>query len=230
VRGLTRRQGEWGRLRTRYAELVRPHALAVLAISVVAFSGCSGTSTRSTPQDKALVSEAQIDRGDPASPQGITLRMWRAVQIGDIPSAVVLYHQSVRRAIGVQNIAGTLAQLRAPVALLQPKVLSVATTELGKEVTLRAMSGGSSVGIQSFLLLRDQGEWRIAYDTLFGDALPTFVQGDVQNRLGSNSSAAVRKAQVAGARMAVRYRTLFLVQPLTPKSQPGGRGPSAPPR
>jgi hypothetical protein len=65
----------------------------------------------------------------------------------------------------------------------------------------------------------------VAYDTLVGDALPSFVQGDVQNRLGSNSRAALRTAQVAGARMAVRYRTLFLTpRSSTPKSQPTTSG------
>jgi hypothetical protein len=40
--------------------------------------------------------------------------------------------------------------------------------------------------------------------------LPAFVEGDVQNQLDSNSRAAVRKAQLAAARMTVRYRSLFL--------------------
>jgi uncharacterized protein YceK len=203
-----------------YAADVRLRAVAVVAMSVIVVSGCSGTSTRSTPQDQALVTPVQIERNHPASPQGITLQLWRAVQIGDIPSAVVLYHAKVRRAIGDRNIAGALAQQRATVAVLGPKVLAVTPTGLGVEVILRATSEGSSVGIQSFLLRRDDGGWRVAYDTLLGDALPGFVQADVQNRLTPGSRAALREAQVAGARVAVRYRTLFLQRQGTRKSRP----------
>jgi hypothetical protein len=165
-----------------------------------------------------LVSQAEIQRSGANSPLGVTLALWRAVQVGDFPSAASLYHSRVQHAVGVRNIAGPLAAQRSTVALLRPQVVSVSHTPVGMEVTLRATSGGSSIGTQFFLLRRTAHGWRVAYDSLVGDALETFIREDVTNRLLQNSShpsprekrAASRTAKREARRILTLYRTLFL--------------------
>lgn len=166
------------------------------------------------------MTRAQITQGRADSPAGITLQLWRAVQIGDIPAAVVLYHEKVRRAIGVGNMAGALAQQRSSIAVLRPQIISIKRTRVGVEVTVRATSRGSSVGIQSFLLRRGFNGWSVAYDTLLGDALPSYVESVVQNRLAPGSKGPLPTAQLAAARTSATYRTLFLNRQVpTPKPQ-----------
>jgi hypothetical protein len=195
--------GRIGRHRTRWS-------LAAILCLVVAGSGlaCSGKSTDKTPQENALVSERQLGRGTTDSPSRTTLELWRAIQVGDLPSAAAFYSDEVRAAIGIGNILGALAQQRASITVLRPRILSVVRTPRGIEVTLRAMSGGSSVGLQSFLLQRGRSGWRVVYDTLMGDALPSYVQSSVQHRVAPNSTTTAPAALVAADRIVDKYRTL----------------------
>jgi hypothetical protein len=138
------------------------------------------------------------------------LRLWRAVQVGDIPSAVLYYHERVRRVIGVGNIARALAKVRPSVAVLQPRIISVNPTPAGVEVNVRATSAGSSVGIQSFLLRRGDEGWRVGYDTVLGDALSPYLESEIQNGLSPRTNAPLTSEELAGIRLSSTYRTLFL--------------------
>ena len=202
------RRSTTGRVHTAVS---RP--LIATTLMVLALAGCSGTSTRSTSQDNALVTADEVAQASADSPKGVVLQIWRAVQVGDIPSAVLFYHERVRRTVGVRNIAGTLAQLRSTVALLHPEIVSNSRTPVGVELTVRATSDGSSVGLHSFLLRQSEEGWRVAYDTLLGDALPSYVEGDVHNRLAPRSEKPPRAAQLAAVRITTTYRMLFLESP-----------------
>jgi hypothetical protein len=182
-------------------------AVATVLLLLSAAPGCSGKSTNQSPAERALVTKAEITRAAD-SPLGTVLRLWRSVQVGDVPSAAGFYDPRVRRALGFNNVVGALARQRSTLALLRPRVVSVSRTPLGSEVIVAATSGGSGVGTQSFLLRHGQEGWRVAYDTLLGDALPGYVQSEAQRRIAPESDlspAAIR----AGERANGVYRTLF---------------------
>jgi hypothetical protein len=130
--------------------------------------------------------------------------------VGDVPSAASFYHPKVRSAVGLSNIIGVLAQQRASLSVLQPRIVSVTRTPLGIEVIVSARSGGSGVGLLSFLLRNAEGGWRVAHDTLLGDALPGYVQSAVQARVAPGSNAPSPVAELAGIRASDVYRTLFV--------------------
>jgi hypothetical protein len=132
---------------------------------------------------------------------------------------VSFYSDAVQNAIGVENIAGSLAQQRASLAVLHPRIVSVTQTPYGVELTVRATSKGSSVGIQSFLLRRGKDGWRVVYDTLLGDALPGYVENATQHRLAPGSTTPVPEAQVAGERIASLYRTLAVKKAAKPQGR-----------
>jgi hypothetical protein len=139
----------------------------------------------------------------------VVLQLWRAVQVGDIPAAVGLYDPKVRRSVGFTIIAGALAQQRSAIAVLRPHIVSRSPTPLGLELIVRATSGGSGVGVQSFLLRKGSEGWRVAYDTLLGDALASYVQTQVQHRVAPRSNVPDPRAQIAGERAILSYQALF---------------------
>jgi hypothetical protein len=156
--------------------------------------------------------------------------LWQAVQVGDVPSAVGLYDPRVRGAVGFTTIAGTLAQQRSALAVLRPQIVSVSRTPLGLELVVRASSRGSGVGVQSFLLRHGSEGWRVAYDTLLGDALAGYVQIRVQHQVAPKSNVPDPRAQLAGERATLAYQALFADKlpsaanpPRVARKRPSGR-------
>jgi hypothetical protein len=184
-------------------------AVCCVLAAVLALFGCSGKSTRESPTEQALVTQEQIESVSGSSPEGVVLQLWRTVQVGDVSSAFAFYHSKVRGAISPENMTGALAQQRSSLALLRPRILSGSRTPMGFEVIVSATSGGSGVGVQSFLLRRDLEGWRVAFDTLLGDALPTYVESRVHERVAPGSNTPSPVAQQAANRIAAVYRTLF---------------------
>jgi hypothetical protein len=65
------------------------------------------------------------------------------------------------------------------------------------------------VDVFSFVLRRSSAGWRVAYDTLLGDALPSYVQAKVQEQVAPGSQTPSPKAQIAAQRVGDEYRSLF---------------------
>jgi hypothetical protein len=195
---------------TRRAALPPRILLMIGALLVLVAAGCSGSSTHETPEEQALVTAKASSRAAPAkSPSAVVLQLWRAVQVGDVPSAVGLYDPRVRGSVGFTTIAGTLAQERSALAVLRPQIVSISRTPIGLELVVRATSRGSGVGVQSFLLRKGSEGWRVVYDTLLGDALAGYVQIRVQHRVAPRSNVPAPAAQLAGERASLVYQALF---------------------
>jgi hypothetical protein len=177
------------------------------------------------PHTQALVPQAQIAKAGPDSPGGVALKLWRAVQVGDAASAAGFYDRRVLRVIGFIRVSGALAQQRSLLEVLQPRILSANRTALGVEVVVKGKNvvGGtrqSRTELLSFLFRRNPAGWRVAYDTLLGDALPGYVYSHVQQQVAPGSNAPLAKAQVAASRISDLYRGLF-----SPQGQPSVRVP-----
>lgn len=196
------------------------HAVVIPLVAVMSLVGCDGKTTKQTPAEEALVAKSEVTRARVDSPVGTALQLWKAVQVGDVPSAAAFYHPKVRQTIGFGTIVGVLGQQRVSLAVLHPRIMSVQRTPLGVQVVVGARSGGSGVGIQSFLLRRDPEGWRVAYDTLLGDGLSSYVESQVQSRVAPRSSSPSPIAQRAAQQARIAYQTLFL-KTLPSDAQPG---------
>lgn len=189
-------------------------AIAAGVSLMLVASGCGNSTTRPMPHTEALVTADDIARVGQTTPAGVTLRLWQAVQVGDAVSAAGFYDQRVLRAIGFTRIGGALSQQRSRLEVLQPTILSRNRTALGVEIVVKGKNmvrgtRGSSVEVLSFLVRRSSEGWRVAYDTLLGEALPAYVYSEVQERVSPGSNKPSPKAQIAARRIGDLYRGLF---------------------
>jgi hypothetical protein len=189
-----------------------------LAISLIALaSACGDESSRPLPHADALVEPAQIARVGRNSPKGVLLQLWRAVQVGDAASAAGFYDQRVLRAIGFGRVSGALAQQRSQLEVLRPTEVTTSKTALGLEVVVKGENTvqgtrEEKTQLYSFLFRRSPAGWRVAYDTLLGEALPAYVYSLVQERVAPGSNVPSPKAQIAARRITDLYRGLSAPQ------------------
>jgi hypothetical protein len=192
---------------------------------IISASGCGGDSVQPMPHAQALVEPSQITKAGRSSPEGVALQLWRAVQVGDAASAASFYDERVLHAIGFGRVSGTLAQQRSRLEVLKPTGVTATSTGLGVEVVVKGQNSvegtrGSKTEVLSFLFRRSSGGWRVAYDTLLGDALPVYVYSQVQERVAPGSKAPSPEAQIAARRIGDLYRGLYSPsdeQPAQPK-------------
>jgi hypothetical protein len=208
-------------IRVSFGKYVLP-ALAVTALA----TGCGDDANRPVPSAEALVEPAQIARAGRNSPKGVLLQLWRAVQVGNAASAAGFYDQRVLRAIGFGKVSGALAQQRSHLEVLRPTNITGSRTFLGFEVVVKGdntVKGtrAAQAEVFSFLFRRSSEGWRVAYDTLLGDALPAYVYSLVQEQVAPGSDAPVPKAQIAARRISDRYRGLL--SPEVEQRKPGKR-------
>jgi hypothetical protein len=152
----------------------------------------------------------------------VTLQLWRAVQVGDAASAAGFYDARVLKAIGFDRVSGALAQQRPTLEVLRPKVITGTKTALGTEVVVKgentvAGTREAKTKVLSFLLRRSPEGWRVAYDTLLGDALAAYVYSLVQERVAPGSNKATPEAQIAARKIGDLYRGLFSPSSEQPK-------------
>jgi hypothetical protein len=144
--------------------------------------------------------------------------------VGDAAAAAGFYDERVLGAIGFVRISGALAQQREHLEVLRPDRLTATRTALGVEVVVKSdntVEGTreSKTELLSFLLRRSPEGWRVAYDTLLGDALPAYVYSLVQDRIAPNSKTPSPQARLAAQRISDLYRGLFAPKSEKPKRQ-----------
>lgn len=196
-----------------------PGKAVTLTVSVclaAGAAGCGSSQERSPlPHTQALVQPAQITRAGRDSPKGVLLQLWRAIQVGDAPSAAAFYNQRVLQTIGFGKVSGSLAQQRSHLEVLRPTKVTVSRTALGLEAVVQGENTvegtrGNKNELFSFLLRRASGtgEWRIVNDTLLGESLAAYVYSLVQERVAPGSDKPSPEAQIAARRISDVYRGL----------------------
>ena len=196
--------------------------LTLASFLILGTFGCGDQAAPPVPRTEALVDPAQITRAGRQTPEGVTLQLWRAVQVGDAASAAGFYDTRVLNAIGFDRVSGALAQQRSTLEVLRPKVIAGTKTALGTEVVVKgentvAGTREPKTKVLSFLLRRSPEGWRVAYDTLLGDALAAYVYSLVQERVAPGSNKATPEAQIAARKIGDLYRGLFSPSSEQPK-------------
>jgi len=190
-------------------------ALVIFVAALVAVAGCGNDEqSRPMPSAEALVEPAQIESAGRTTPRGVLLQLWRAVQVGNAASAAGFYDQRVLQEIGFGRISGALAQQRSRLEVLRPTNITGNRTPLGYEVVVKGQNTvegtrSDKTEVLSFLFRLGDGGWRVAYDTLLGEALPAYVYSLVQERVAPGSNTPVPEAQIAARRISDLYRGLL---------------------
>lgn len=180
--------------------------LLVIAVALAVLGGCNGSGSDSDDGDSAKTDTAAT------SPAGTVLRLWREIQ-GGSPTMVFRYHPRIRRLVGT---SGLLSVFHPPAPAFggDPRVLSVGSTPLGMQVTVRSRPPGSKQRFTSVYLLGKSGNrWLVRFDNNLNNAVEAYVTRKAQVRLDPDARRTSGLASDAGERAAARLRGLFVPGP-----------------
>jgi hypothetical protein len=206
-------------------DTVRPARAALLTCTLAASLGglacgeANITRTGRTPvvqqsdgrlnRDPDPLSVADIQRLPADAPESVVYRVWFYAQWGSSISIPRYYDARVVKTLGAVTIANAFARDRDDIVRGQPRLRGVVRTPGGRLVTLQVLSAKDRPRLESFLLRRRAGGWRIVHDSLLEDALRTDAQVLTQQRVDPGGAHADPRAITAGIRAAARYRRLY---------------------
>lgn len=162
------------------------------------------TTTDNTHQKKSLVR--------PGSAGRTVISFWENAKLGAVPIAVLAYAPEVRQAVGVQELAGTLAAQQGNIANTTPVVRQVKQTRLGPLVVMRAVRKEGTSPDYAFLLRRRRDTWVVTYDSFTAQALRSYVASRTRSEGGDKKQDAERSGE-AGEAAAERFRSASLRNP-----------------
>lgn len=192
---------------------VRSLVAAAVLVSI-AVSGCGGGDDGAgesasaqepvsvLPTDPtAAAREAARDRDSAAS---AVLELWNDLKTGAVPVAVLAYHPDVTDSVGASPLAAALAALQGTVAPYEARIIDIEPTRVGSLVLVRAVAKNAPAVEHAYVLRREGGRWRVAYDTLVGRNIEALVARE-QAALEGNVETS-RRARRAGAEAARQFR------------------------
>lgn len=158
--------------------------------------------------------DPRADRKNPpeGSPEAAALRSWGYYKTSTWPVLAAAYHPRVLRSLGSSDVMDALTV--AGGSLQDAPTIDVKSkpTTLGSFVTLRVRYQDKPYAI-TYLMVRSGGRWRIAYDTLLANALPTYVQARIADLTGKRGKDPSQQAVNAGQEAARLYRRIFAPPP-----------------
>lgn len=154
---------------------------------------------------KTLIGEDELARVPEGSPHRALLTYWSELQYGALDEAVLAYHERLRNAIGVAELADALRTAMPLYQETRPEEVTVRRTGTATAVvryiapTLR--SNPRPVPL-SVTMQRQDGAWRIVYNAALNDELRVAAQNAVQLQVKPGASTPDPRAIVAGERAA----------------------------
>ena len=188
--------------------VLRNGVVAVSLLAVLLLSACDGDDS-SQPDKKPAAKAVQLHQDPslvrPGTPGATVVALWRYMKLGAVPLAFDLYDAKVRRDVGLQDLANTLADQETQLEGFRPVVTAVTQTRQGPLLTLKAVGADGRVLTYVYLFRRGSGSWRVRYDTFTQAALRNYVTTRHQNatKPGAKPSGS---ALEAGVQAAERYR------------------------
>jgi hypothetical protein len=161
---------------------MRTGLLAVIvAGAVFAISGCGRNlddakvaTADLTAQQKRLARAGEAF-AQPGSAALAVTRFIADVADGAGPAVFDAYDPLVSKAVGKANALGALDSMTDLTRSTLPAVLRTRRTPDGELVVVRLMRTAGGDKDYSFLMRRESGRWRIAYDGIFAEALAAYV-------------------------------------------------------
>jgi hypothetical protein len=138
-----------------------------------------------------------------------------------------LYDQRVVTGTGTATFGGTLASQQATASTMAMNVVDVEPIRNGMLIFAELIPPAGPKTQTSFFLKREDGRWRIVYDTFTANALAVFVQQQEQRRIDPNAKRASTQALRAADGIAATFRAVALEPTeLEAKRTERGRVPS----
>jgi hypothetical protein len=125
------------------------------------------------------------------------------------PAVIDLYHPDLQAALGRLNLLDTLSFLGPSFANVRVKLVEKQRTGTGILITLHGYSGGGNAVTTSYLLRRDEGRWKVFYDSAIREVLSTVVQNRVQQSLAPKAATPSPRAVAEGLAALRRYERVF---------------------
>jgi hypothetical protein len=189
-------------------------ALVGLVATLMMITGCSvgGSSVASPKREEATEPSraAKAALRDPQSPASTVARFWRYVAAGALPAALPLYDERITLAVGPATFGGTFDAQQETAATTKLNIVEVESIGRGALVFAELIPTAGAKSQTSFFLRRQQGRWRIVYDTFSARALTAFVQQQEQRRIDPYAKRASPRALRAADGAAARFRAAAL--------------------
>ena len=167
----------------------------VIVFSVATRGDSKETGSSSAPINRPLDPERLSDGN---TPEATVLRFWQLIQQGNYPLATLLYHPRIPETFGVDGVMGALSLQRQTILQNRPVIENTRRSPLGTLVTVQT-DNSERPQLFSFNLRKRNGQWRIVFDSVLGDALAEYV----------HNTAPKASAAAAGEKAVTRYRNLF---------------------
>lgn len=179
-------------------------ALACLAAALVGCGGMGGSHASVVRPPRPAPQSAEVRRqlGDPASPASVVNRFWTYVQQGAVPAVLDVYDPRSVAGAGLDNFAGTLAGQQQATAGLKLNVVEVQPVARDRIVLTEALPRLGATSKFTFFLRREEGKWRIAYDSFLAVALPASVTARAPAGAKPGTGEKAANAVLSGYRVA----------------------------
>jgi hypothetical protein len=196
-----------------------PALVLLLAVGSLALEACgsSGSSTKTATGATSANSAVATTRNgvpknidprltDPGSPGAAVLDLWRYLQMGAVPVAMLSIDQKAQASVGEAILAGAMASVQGDLKSTKAYVTGTEQTPAGTLVRVAATRPDGGLSTDVFLLRQRGGKWKVVYDTLLTDAIRIHAESLADNRsvpAGKDPSA---RAVAAGLAATDRYR------------------------
>ena len=190
-------------------------AAAVVALGVFTDTFDSGTDSSAQSEEektKQLVSERDRARFGDDAVENAFLNFWSDLQFLDFNSAVETYDPRLVEFIGGRRVEEALKLQRGLFVKSKPEIIRV--RERGKRATVRytVVDLDGELTPNTVTWIKDDGEWRILYDSLLDKLLTASAQTTAQKRINPDPKAPPAKQAIAAGEAASRLQRRFLEQ------------------
>jgi len=194
-------------------------------------SGTKAGEENDPKEDLQLVTQRDREQQTGDSAERAFLDYWSELQFGDWSEATNEFDPRLVRFVGERRLAESLKANPPLYRKSKPKIIQVRERGVNRSsirYTVRNVSGKAVPNTITFV--REDGKWRILYDSLLDEILSAHAQTATQNKVQPGAKQPGREALDAAA-SAGRLQTRFLEQlegDNNPDEQSGGAQPGAP--
>jgi hypothetical protein len=192
---------------------IRRFCALAAAAAVALLAACGGGSDKPEPPAVKTGADAAVSPSKSdgkltkaGSPGRTVISLWRYIQLGAVPAAVLSYDPRVRDRVGTELLAGALINQQRLLGTFSPKIASDERAPGGRLLVVSARSR-QGVSQDYAYILRQRGRtWYVMYDTLLDEALRNYATR--RNSLIKGSSTRTQQAAADSAARSFRSAAL----------------------
>lgn len=148
---------------------------------------------------RAVISDEDRDRFEEDSAERAFLDYWEALQFQDLATAVGFHELVVRKAIGEEDLIGTLRSQASLYRATKPGIVEASADGDLTSIRYLLQDLSGSQAPHTVVWRRQGDEWRLLYSSFLGDSLIAVVQARTQAEIDPSAQTPSDEAQEAGA-------------------------------